>query len=330
MPCNHVRVFVSKSLKNQCDRYTLFYGNNLVDQFYFDKLANNTRGSLSLCSLRYALIPRRATSRVLFIKWNGVASLRFLFFWVFLLFVSHELRGDWGCLLFLRSCLRFLRFLRFLGGLGNGLLGSSGSGCGLFVGFLGDDLVGVGDVPPAKPHVVTLLGTGDTARLSLGVASTALVFLGSLLVGLGLTTGALVLVGGLALEEPPDTVDQVLLVAPTNLEVVILAELVENPGGAVVEVIAVLHGAGVLDLVGLENLLALGFGRRFRNRLLDDVLEDPLDDFVHKVDDGLLDLIGVEGVLGDEGVNDGLDGRHFLKTLEKVLKTCLFNENFTF
>jgi len=178
-------------------------------------------------------------------------------------------------------------------------------------------------VPPAKPHVVALLGAGDTTRLSLGIAATAFVLLGCLLVGLGLAAGALVLVGGLALEKPPDTVDEILLVATANLEIVILAELVEDPGGAVVEVVAVLNGAGVLDLVGLENLLALGFGRRIRNGLGHEMLDNTLDALVHKVDDRFLDLVGVEGVLGDEGVDDGLDRRHFLKTLVKVLKTCL-------
>jgi len=106
----------------------------------------------------------------------------------------------------------------------------------------------------------------------------------------------------------PHAVLDLLLVA-TNLEPVILAELVENTSGAVVELIDGLAGRRVLDLVSLENLLGLlrvGLGNRGGKHLPVKVLHAP----EYEYRDFLLD-VGVETVLGNEVVDAGFDGSHF-------------------
>jgi len=156
-----------------------------------------------------------------------------------------------------------------------------------------------------------LLGTGNTARFALGIAARTLVLLSCFLFLLGLVAGALVFLGHLALEEAPDTIHQNLLVA-ANLEAVLLAELIQNSGGAVVELVASLDRGGILDLVGLENLLGLGFGGGIRDRVLHDVLEDTGNALIDEIHNGLLELV-VEFVGVNEGVNDLFEAGHFWK-----------------
>ena len=104
----------------------------------------------------------------------------------------------------------------------------------------------------------------------------------------------------------PDAVHQLSLVA-ANLEGVVLAELVENPRGAVTEFLAGFAGCRILNLVSLEHLLGLG---SLGNGLSEDVLEEVLHAPRHEDADVLLE-IGVKLVLGDEAVDAGLDRSHF-------------------
>ena len=242
--------------------------------------------------LKLFLIPRRASSRLLFLIFN-------------LFFVGNKL-GD------------------FLGFLGFGLLWRLGLGF-LWLGnwcnfrlyfsagtiFLGNDFVGVSNVSPAEPHVTAFFGSSNSTWLSLGVASTALMLFSSFFGYLGLAARADIFVRLFSLKKPPDAVDKVFLVSTTNLETVILAELIQNSSGTIVEIVTVLHGTGVFNLVGFENLLTLGFAGRIRNGVTEDMLEDSFDTLVNKINEGFFYFIGLKIVFGNKGVDDVFDGRHF-------------------
>jgi len=104
----------------------------------------------------------------------------------------------------------------------------------------------------------------------------------------------------------PHTVHQFLLVA-TNLEIVPLAELVKNTSCAIPEIFDALTGRWILNLFSFENLF--GFGRRFRNRLTEHLLEQ----ITHTTGDQFADIIlhlGVDFMESDKLVDAGLNRRH--------------------
>jgi hypothetical protein len=174
-------------------------------------------------------------------------------------------------------------------------------------------------VAPAEVVITELLGTGRATRGTGDVATGTRKLLGFLLLlGLTFAAAALVLVGTLALDMAPDTVHDLFLVA-TNLETVVLAELVENTSSAVAEIVLVLAASRILNLVSLEDLLGLGSARRtaVRDRLLEDMLEEIAHGVGNQGAKGILDLV-VKLVLGNEGVDAGLDGSHLWRF--KVLR----------
>jgi len=199
-----------------------------------------------------------------------------------------------------RNLLSFLG--GFLGGLGR--LG----GFGLVLGV--DELLRVGDVAVAEVVVAEHFGRRDPALRAVSLGGEAGVFLGNLLLLLGLVARRLVLIGCLSLHVAPDAVSHLRLVA-ANLETVGLAELVQSTGGALgVDLVTGFAGGGVLDLLSLENFLGflvLCLGDRVAVDLL-----------VHHVQtlDGengkrFLHRLVIQVVLGAELAGDGLDGSHF-------------------
>ena len=199
------------------------------------------------------------------------------------------------------------RCLRGLGlGLGHGLRSIGG-------GLLGvNKLLRIGNVAPTEVATTEFLGAGRAARNAGDVGTAADVLLNGLLLSLGLVAGGLVLVGALALHVAPDAVHDFLLVA-ANLEAIVLAELVENAGGAVAEFVQGLAGRRVLNLFGLQDLLGLGGGLSGLggNGLLENMLEQVSHAVSNQGAKGVLD-VGLKLVLSDEVVNAGLDGSHLV------------------
>jgi len=108
----------------------------------------------------------------------------------------------------------------------------------------------------------------------------------------------------------PNAVHDFLLVA-ANLEAVVLAELVENAGGAVAELLVGLAGSRVLNLFGFQNLLGLGGGTSSLsgNGLLENMLEQVTHSVGNESAKVVLD-VNVKLVLSDKVVDAGLDGSH--------------------
>ena len=214
---------------------------------------------------------------------------------------------------------RLLLLLRCGSDLLDGACGTGGGLEELGVGFLVlDELLGVDDVAPAEVVLAELLVAGNRARGALGVAAGTLVGLGLLLFFLGLVARAHVIVGGLALHEAPDAVHDLGLVAP-NLEVVGLAELVEDAGRAIVELFAGLGDRRIFDLVGLENFLGLGFGLIFRNLGAEVDLDKGFEHLVDEVHKLNVKVGRINLVLRDEPVDDFVESGHF----ESLLYTFL-------
>ena len=115
----------------------------------------------------------------------------------------------------------------------------------------------------------------------------------------------------------PDTVHEFLLVS-TNLKQVVLAELVEDTGGAVPEILLFLAQGRVLNLVSLEDLLGLATGRNLASPVGDllriNMLEETLHALVDEIDERFLDRL-IEFVLGDEGGDDEFESRHLFEGL---------------
>jgi len=239
----------------------------------------------------------------------------FIFYLVLILgFLLHRvlfgLKLGVGPLLLLGNGLRLLgsgllsRSLRGLSLLGYGL-GSFG------LGWLSvDKLLCVSDVAPAKVTTLELLGARGPARNALDVGSGTRVFLGCALGSLGFVTGTLVIVRAFALNVTPNAVHEFLLVT-TNLEAVVLAELVQHTGGAIAKVVECLTARRVLDLVSLENFLGLLVGGVCSGDCLaEDVFEEVFHAPGHENTDVVFQF-GVDVVLRDEGVDAGLDAGHF-------------------
>ena len=98
----------------------------------------------------------------------------------------------------------------------------------------------------------------------------------------------------------PNAVHQILLVS-TNLEAMILAELIEDSGGAVSEILDVGALGRIFDLFGFENLLGF-FVVRAGNLFAKDMLEEIFHASCYECTEVVFDG-GVDLVLGDEGID---------------------------
>jgi len=135
-----------------------------------------------------------------------------------------------------------------------------------------DKLLRVGDVAVAEVVPTEGLGSRNTALSSCRVFTKTGVFLRVLLLFLGFVAARLVLVRGLSLKMTPNTIHQDTLVS-TDLEGLILAELIENSRGAVTEILAVLTESRILNLVSLEHFLGFGsLGNWMREHMFEEVL----------------------------------------------------------